>query len=59
VSFEMQNHFEYKPMLKKCHLMHFNDNKYRFQSKRTKFVYDRGDVTLPSPLAKLLVSEKH
>lgn len=54
VSFDMQNHFEYKPMLKRCHLMHFNDNKYRFQSKRTKHVYDKGDVTQPSPLAKLL-----
>lgn len=54
----MQNFYEYKPMLKKCHLMHFNDNKYRFQSRRTKHVYDKGDVTVPSPLAKLLAGEK-
>jgi len=31
VAFDMINGFEYKPMLKRCHLMHFNDNKFRFQ----------------------------
>jgi len=31
--------------------MHFNDNKYRFQSTRMKNVYDLGDVTKPSVLA--------
>lgn len=34
--------------------MHFNDNKYKFQSKRSKHVYDRGDVTMHNPLVKLL-----
>ena len=29
VSFDMQNFFEYKPALKRCHLVHLNDNKYR------------------------------
>jgi len=51
----MQNFFEYKPMLRKCHLVHLNDNKYRFQSKRTKHAFDKGDVTHVSPMAKMLV----
>jgi hypothetical protein len=34
--------------------MHFNDNKYRFQSKRTKHQYDKGYVTIPSPLMNLI-----
>lgn len=50
----MQNFFEYKPALKRCHLIHLNDNKYRFQSKRTKHVYDKGDVTQLSPITKML-----
>lgn len=95
VSFDMQNFFEYKPALKRCHLVHLNDNKYRcaatcstfclsllsycqiklhaqagcdylptlirfvlpfprFQSKRTKHVYDKGDVTAVSPLYRML-----
>jgi hypothetical protein len=54
VGLDMQNGFDYRPILKKCHLMHFNDNKYRFQSKRTKHTYDRGDVTQASALATLL-----
>lgn len=54
VSFEMQNFFEYRPVLRRCHLMHLNDNKYRFQSKRTKHAYDKGDVTKVNPLYTLL-----
>jgi hypothetical protein len=51
----MQNGYEYKPAMKRCHLMHFNDNKYRFQSNRSKpkHLYDRGNVSVVSPLAKL------
>ena len=30
VAFDMINGFEYKPLLNKCHILHFNDNKYRF-----------------------------
>lgn len=56
VGFDMQNGYDYRPVLKKCHLMHFNDNKHRFQSKRTKHVYDKGDVTVPCPLVKMMES---
>lgn len=35
--------------------MHFNDNKYKFQSKRSKHVYDKGDVTAYNPLVKLFL----
>ena len=41
----------------RCHLMHFNDNKYRFQSKRTKHTYDKGDVTQPCALSHLLAKK--
>eukprot|EP01038_Epipyxis_sp_PR26KG_P008885 gene8885-11984_t len=58
VAFDMINGFEYKPLLRKCHLMHFNDNKYRFQSKRNKFVYDKGDVTEYNALAKLFMKDE-
>ncbi len=54
VGLEMQNFYEFRPMVRKCHLMHFNDNKYKFESKRKKHVNDKGDVTAPSPLAILL-----
>jgi hypothetical protein len=33
--------------------MHFNDNKYRFQSRRNKHQYDKGDVLTPSVLVNL------
>lgn len=54
VGFDMQNGYQYYPVLRRCHLMHLNDNKYRFQSSRQKHVNDKGDVTQPSPLAALL-----
>jgi hypothetical protein len=38
--------------------MHFNDNKYRFQSKRSKYAYDLGDVTVHNPLVKLFLNYK-
>ena len=53
VAFDMINGFEFKPVLSKCHLMHFNDNKYRFQSNREKHVNDKGDVTIVNPVHNL------
>lgn len=50
----MQNGITYHPQVDRCHLMHFNDNKYRFQSNRQNHVHDQGDVTQPSPLSALL-----
>ncbi|RYY72751.1 hypothetical protein EON63_20450 [archaeon] len=58
VSFDMQNDFDYRPYPRKCHMLHLNDNKYRFQSKRTKHVYDKGDVNLPCPVVTMLENEK-
>ena len=58
VAFDMINGFEYKPNLEKCHLLHLNDNKYRFQSKRDKHVHDKGDVAKHSPLAGLYETVK-
>eukprot|EP00605_Chrysophyceae_sp_TOSAG23-4_P000234 GSChrysophyteH1.ASY1.ANO1.271.1 assembled CDS len=54
VSFDMINGFAYKPVLNKCHLMHYNDNKYKFQSRREKHANDHGDIFTPSPLASLM-----
>jgi hypothetical protein len=51
VALDMQNNFNYQPLLNKCHLLHFNDNKYRFQSRRMKHQYDKGDVTAVNPMA--------
>ncbi len=31
VAFDFLNDLAYRPMNWKCHLLHFNDNKYRFQ----------------------------
>ena len=58
VALDMQNNYEYRPVLRKCHLMHFNDNKYRFQSRRTKHQYDRGDITAINPIAVLLATDR-
>jgi len=38
--------------------MHFNDNKYRFQARRTKHQYDKGEVTMPSVLVDLFAELK-
>lgn len=57
VGLDMQNNYEYRPNLKKCHLLHFNDNKYRFQSRRMKHQYDRGDVTAVNPITYLFAEE--
>jgi hypothetical protein len=54
VGFDMQNGITYSPQVDRCHLMHFNDNKYRFQSNRQNHVHDNGDVTQFSPLSTLL-----
>jgi hypothetical protein len=54
VAFDMINGFEYKPVLDKCHLMHYNDNKYKFQSRREKHVNDKGDIFAPTPIVALL-----
>jgi hypothetical protein len=37
--------------------MHFNDNKYRFQSRRNKHQHDRGDVALVNSIATLLKTD--
>ncbi len=54
VAFDMINGFEYKPLLKRCHLMHFNDNKYKFQVRREKHANDHGDITEINPIATTL-----
>ena len=54
VAFDMMNNMEYKPYPQRCHLLHLNDNKYRFQSRRNKHAYDRGSITAPSPVADML-----
>jgi hypothetical protein len=54
VALDMQNNYAFHPMLKRCHLLHFNDNKFRFQSNRMKRQFDKGDVTLVNPIAALL-----
>ncbi len=53
VAFDMINGFEYKPLLNKCHILHFNDNKYRFESSKGKHESDRGDVTKHCALVDL------
>jgi hypothetical protein len=57
VAFDMQNGYAFRPVLDKCHLMHFNDNKYRFQSRREKHVHDKGDVFEPNPLVKIFTPD--
>lgn len=52
----MMNGYEYKPMPKRCHLMHFNDNKFRFQSKRLKHAQDRGSVLDANPAGQMFAS---
>ena len=54
VSFDMINGFEYKPVLNKCHLMHYNDNKYKFQARREKHVNDKGSIFEPSPIVPMM-----
>jgi len=54
VSFDMINGFEYKPVLNKCHLMHYNDNKYKFQARREKHVNDKGSTFEPSPIVAMM-----
>jgi hypothetical protein len=56
VAFDMINGFAYAPKLHKCHLLHYNDNKYRFQSNREKHVNDRGSVEVPNPIHTLFVN---
>ena len=57
VAFDMINGFSYAPKLHRCHLLHFNDNKFRFQSNREKHVNDRGDVNMPCPIHRLFRGE--
>lgn len=59
VGFDMQNGITFHPMLDRCHIMHLNDNKYRFQSNRQNHVHDQGDVTQFCPLASLLKEIEH
>jgi hypothetical protein len=56
VAFEMTNFYEFKPHLNRCHLLHFNDNKYRFQSRRDKHKFDAGSIFEPCPMAKMIVN---
>jgi len=56
VSFDMINGFSYSPKLHRCHLLHFNDNKYRFQSKREKHINDRGSAETPSIIYSLYLN---
>ena len=53
VAFDMINGFEYKPILDRCHLMHFNDNKFLFQSRREKHANDHGNIQEYNAVAKL------
>jgi hypothetical protein len=53
VAFDMMNGYEYKPMPKKCHLMHLNNNKYRFESRRAKHVHDKGNILSPNLAAEI------
>lgn len=54
VGFDMHNWNAFHPVLNRCHLMHFNDNKYRFQSKRQHHHHDHGNIAEPGPLSFLL-----
>eukprot|EP00601_Ochromonadales_sp_CCMP2298_P002646 CAMPEP_0173181470 /NCGR_PEP_ID=MMETSP1141-20130122/7298_1 /TAXON_ID=483371 /ORGANISM="non described non described, Strain CCMP2298" /LENGTH=273 /DNA_ID=CAMNT_0014104453 /DNA_START=172 /DNA_END=993 /DNA_ORIENTATION=+ len=58
VAFDMQNGMDYKPHPNRCHLMHLNDNKYRFQSNRQKYIYDRGNVSHPGVLYNFLLNAR-
>lgn len=58
VAFDMINGFEYKPMLKRCHILHFNDNKYRFQSSRSKRAHDFGSIDEYCPLVSLFGNQE-
>jgi hypothetical protein len=53
----MINGFEYKPMLKRCHLMHFNDNKYKFQVRREKHANDHGSIDEINPIVTSLYAK--
>lgn len=71
VGFDMTNNLAYKPVLYRCHLLHFNDNKYRFQlirahGKRGKhkelldmlvFEHDHGNIQDYNPIAVLLSND--
>jgi hypothetical protein len=52
----MTNFYEFKPHLNRCHILHFNDNKYRFQSRRDKHKFDQGSIFVYSPIARMIVS---
>jgi hypothetical protein len=56
VAFDMMNGFEYRPIPERCHLVHLNDNKYRFQSRRGKRTSDRGEITAHSTVALTLAT---
>lgn len=70
VAFDMINQLSYRPVLYKCHLIHLNDNKYRFQLIRTHgkkgkkghheklvFDHDNGNITAVSPIASLYMND--
>mmetsp|Transcript_13950 Transcript_13950/g.14041 ORF Transcript_13950/g.14041 Transcript_13950/m.14041 type:complete len:91 (+) Transcript_13950:108-380(+) len=63
VAFDMMNGYTYRPFIDKCHLMHLNENKYRFQSKRLakkkdQVQYGHGDSVELNPAVILLFSKQ-
>ena len=54
VSFDMMNGYEFRAIPEKCHLIHLNDNKYRFQSRRMKHSQDKGSLSEYVPLVTML-----
>lgn len=57
VGFDMQNGFTFHALLDRCHLMHFNDNRYRVQYLRQGHHHQLGDLTVPNPLYHLLLRD--
>jgi hypothetical protein len=56
VAFDLINGFEYKPLVDKCHLLHLNDEKYLFQSRREKHINDKGSIFEENGVAMMLKS---
>lgn len=54
VSFDMMNGMEFRAIPEKCHLIHLNDNKYRFQSRRMKHAQDHGSLSEYVPIVSML-----
>ena len=50
VAFDMTDQ-AFIPRLDKCYLAHLHDGKYRFQSRRFKHEWDRGNASIHNPVA--------